>query len=175
MAMTEEIGELIDLGLTKPDQQELFGDAFLTAVASVAGCAIQNRRPDNDSIDWTLNSRLSRRPKLDIQMKTTSTDDGSGGAISYPLKRKNYDDLILMDVLVPRILVLVTLPDNIEEWLSLSVEELVLRRCGYWVSLAGNPESDNVATVTVYVPRVNLLTPHAIQQMMSDINDGVAL
>jgi hypothetical protein len=72
---------LQDLGMARTAQQEVFGDAFLTAIAAVAGCAMSMRRPDNDSIDWTLSCRLSRRPKLDIQMKTWTGDDGSSGTI----------------------------------------------------------------------------------------------
>jgi len=163
---------LLDLGMARTAQQEGFGDAFLLAVAGVAGCAVSPRRPDDDSIDWTLSCRLSQRPKLDIQMKTTITDEGEGDEIKYPLKRKNYDDLILTDVCSPRILVLVLLPRTFEEWLTLSVEELVLRKCAYWVSLAGLPATDNDSTVTVSVPRVNMFTPAALCTMMQNINGG---
>jgi Domain of unknown function (DUF4365) len=109
-----------------------------------------------------------------VQIKTTSTVDESGDVIRYALK-KNYCDLILTNVLAPRILVLVTLPDDMEEWLSLTPEQLVLRRCGYRVSLAGEPESDNEISVTVSIPRANLLTPEAVRQIMHTINEGGAL
>jgi hypothetical protein len=164
---------LPDLGTARDAQQECFGDAFLIAVAGVAGCAVSPRRPDNDSIDWTLSCRLSRRPKLDVQMKTTINENGDRDAIHYPLKRKNYDDLIMVDLLSPRILVLVTLPRDIEEWFSLSRDQLLLRRCAYWLSLAGSPTSDNQYTVTVTVPRVNLFTPSALCSMMQRINEGL--
>ena len=166
---------LTSLGMAQTAQQEGFGDAFLLAVAGVAGCAVSQRRPDDDSIDWTLSCKLSSRPKLDVQMKTTSTDDGTGEVIRYQLKKKNYDDLILTNVLAPRILVLVTLPANIEEWVSMTAKQLVLRRCGYWVSLKGEPESDNKTAVSVSIPRENLLTPRAVQMMMNTINEGGAL
>jgi len=152
-------------------QQEYFGDAFLLAVAGVAGCAVALRRPDDDSIDWTLSCRLPRRPKIDVQMKTWTGDDCSSDPIRYPLKRKNYDDLILADALTPRILVLVTIPKDIGEWMAWSVEQLILRRCSYWVSLAGLPQSDNDTTVTVSVPRANVLTVPALKDMMQRVND----
>lgn len=76
-------------------------------------------------------------------MKTWTGDIGRVEAIHNPLKRKNYNDLILTDVFAPRILVLVILPVNIEEWVTLSPEQFVLRRCGYWLSLAGQPQTDN--------------------------------
>src|SRR5258708_38640329 len=110
----------LNLGMARSAQQERFGDAFLLAVATIAGCAYAKPETDNDSIDWTLSCRLSRRPKIDVQMKTVSFDDQFSGSISYALKKKNYDDLILTDVLTPRILLLVTVPQNIESWLNVS-------------------------------------------------------
>lgn len=163
------------LGMTRSAQQECFGDAFLLAVAGVAGCAISLRRPDDDSIDWTLSCKLSRRPKIDVQMKTWSGDDGSNDPIRYPLKRKNYDALILTEVLAPRILVLVTIPEDLGDWLTLSREQIVLRRCGFWVSLAGQPKTENETSVTVAVPRGNVLTANALQELMRRINEGRAI
>jgi len=160
--------------MTRTTQQEGFGDAFLLAVAGVAGCATSLRRPDDDSIDWTLSCRLPLRPKLDVQMKTTTTTDENGDTIQYPLKVKNYNDLIITNILVPRILVLVLLPPRIEEWLTASPTELILRRCGYWTSLRGRPTSDNEYTVTVAIPRANMFTVEALRGMMAQINEGGA-
>ncbi len=162
-----------DLGMAVTAQQEGFGDAYLLAVAGVTGCATSLRRPDDDSIDWTLSCRLPLRPKLDIQMKTT-TIDYDGDTIPYPLKVKNYNDLIITDILVPRILVLVLLPPQVEEWLTLSQTELILRRCCYWTSLRGQPRSDNQYTVTVPIPRSNMFTVEALCRMMVQINEGGA-
>jgi len=152
-------------------QQERFGDAFLLAVASVAGCAYAKPETDNDSIDWTLSCKLSRRPKIDVQMKTTSHDGRFTEIIPYPLRKKNYDDLILTDVFTPRILVLVVVPKDASQWLEVSQEELVLRRSAYWVSLAGLPETDNDTAVTVNVPIRQLFTVDQLCQMMQKINE----
>jgi hypothetical protein len=160
------------LGSAVTSHQDCFGDAFLLAVASVAGCAISNRRPDDDSIDWTLSCKLDRRPKLDVQMKTTSTDDGKGNFIRYPLKRKNYDDLIIVDLTSPRVLVVVTLPDDPKAWLRMSAKHLVLCYCAYWVSLRGREPTENANTVTVQIPRINLFKPDTLVAIMKRINSG---
>jgi hypothetical protein len=156
-------------------QQECFGDSFLLAVAGAAGCAVSFRRPDDDSIDWTLSCRLSRRPKVDVQMKTWTGDDCFSDPIRYPLKRKNYEDLILTNVLAPRILVLVILPQDPTEWIAISKEQLICRRCGYWVSLAGHPTTENETRVTVSLPRANVLTVESLQTMMQRVNDRGAV
>lgn len=57
-------------------RQEQFGNAFLLAVAAAAGFAAAKSGTNNDSIDWTLSSRLRRRLKLDVQMMSTRTDGG---------------------------------------------------------------------------------------------------
>jgi Domain of unknown function (DUF4365) len=160
------------LGMARTARQESFGDAFLIAIASVAGCAVAKPETDDDSIDWTLSCRLPRRPKIDVQMKTTSAVDfGRDATVSYPFKKKNYVELTLTDLVVSRILVLVTVPGNIEEWLSPTADQLVLRRAAFWLSLAGYPARDNTTSVTVDVPRENLLTPEALKRMMQRIND----
>jgi Domain of unknown function (DUF4365) len=158
-------------GTRSTTQQEHFGDLFLHAVVHIAGCVPAKPQIDDDSIDWTLSYRtLSRRPKLDVQMKTITTDEGDGDFLNYPLKRKNYDDLI-RNVMTPRILVLVTLPRDAETWLSQSKEQLVLRGCAYWVSLSGKSSSNNEISITIPVPRTNLLTVSALQEMMHNINN----
>lgn len=159
------------LGMAKTAQQERFGDAFLLAVAAIAGCAVARPYPDDDSIDWTLSCKLPKRPKIDVQIKTWTGDDGLSKAIRYPLKRKNYDDLTL-EVVAPRLLVLVTIPVEVADWMELSMQQLVMRKCVYWVSLAGLLPTDNDTSVTVSVPRENRLTPEALRGMMQRISDG---
>jgi len=71
-----------NLGMAVSTQQENFGNSFLLAVAAAAGCACAKPETDNDSVDWTLSCRLSRRPKIDVQIKTVMTDDALGDHIS---------------------------------------------------------------------------------------------
>lgn len=73
----------------------------------------------------------------------------------WPRRRaaiKNYDDL-RADVIVPRLLVVVCVPEDCEGWTRQTEEHLCLRHCAYWLSLAGMPETDNVESVTVRIPR----------------------
>jgi Domain of unknown function (DUF4365) len=164
------------LGMARPAQQERYADAFLQAVAATAGCALARPEVDDDSIDWTLSCRLlPRRPKIDIQMKSTALDDGLGTGIRYPLRKKNYDELITSNVIVPRLLVLVIVPDNLADWVSLSPTELLLRRCAYWLSLVGQPASTNLQSVSVSVPRSNVFDVAALQELVRRINVGLPL
>lgn len=152
-------------------RQEQFSNAFVEAVAAVAGCSAAQNSVDNDSIDWTLSNRLPRRPKLDLQLKCTGNDSGTAENIRFALPVKNYRDLILTDLSNPRILVLVVVPEQIDHWMEQTPERLVLKRCAYWASLLGLAESDNENTVTVDVPRANLFTVDTLNRMMERIND----
>ena len=53
-------------------------------------------------------------PRVEIQLKCTS-DEMRRGQVVYHLKRKNYDDLSLSDLVVPRILVVVLVPRDESE------------------------------------------------------------
>lgn len=161
--------------MAKSARQESFGDAFLLAIAGVAGCAISNRRPDNDSIDWTLSCRLPSRPKIDVQIKTWVGDDRQGPDLRYPLKIKNYNDLVSTDLMVPRILVVVAIPRDEMKWSYCRKEALSLRHSAYWVSIRGLPSVIGQESVTTRLPRSNLLTADAIQDMMLRADGGAPL
>lgn len=164
-----------DLGMAPDNWQEAFGDGFIQAVAGAAGCGTAIRRPDDDSIDWTLYSRLPTRPKIDVQVKTWTGDDGKNTYLSYPLKIKNYHDLIIGNVSDPRILVVVTVPKDRGSWLYCTTDEFRLHRAAYWVSLLGQPATSNTKTVTVQIPRANLFTADKLQELMLQADAGTPL
>jgi hypothetical protein len=154
-------------------QQEQFSKAYIRAVSAIAGCTLAEPEVDDDSIDITLSSKLfPRKPKLDIQIKCHMHDtciDESG--LKYSLKRKNYDDLRTTDVLVPRVLVVVVVPKKLENWLSQSDNEAMIRYCAYWVSLRGLPEKDQ-GSITVSIPQLNRVTSEGLNQLMQKIALG---
>jgi len=157
-------------------QKEQFSDAFIHAIAAVSECSISKPSVDDDSVDWTLSKRMLRRPKVDLQLKcTTLTEELTGGVISYPLKKKNYDDLRLTDVLCPRILVVVFAPPAVGDWVTCTDESLTLRRCAYWVSLAGFSESENEFSVTVSLSPAQQFNVQALNQIMQKVSDGEQL
>ncbi|WP_404784050.1 DUF4365 domain-containing protein [Altericista sp. CCNU0014] len=154
-------------------QQEQFSKAYLRAISAIAGCTLAEPEVDDDSIDITLSSkRFPRKPKLDIQLKCHMRDtciDKSG--LRYGLKRKNYDDLRATDVLVPRLLMVVVVPKAIENWLSQSDNEAMIRYCAYWASLRGLPDKDQ-GEITVFMPQANRVTSESLNELMQKIALG---
>ena len=158
-------------------QREEFSRAYVAAVAAVAGYATYRPSVDDDSIDLGIAARGSagsvRSPRVELQLKCSSTLLEPGvDAIPFEVKRKNYDDLRPEDLMVPRILVVVIVPELAEDWMVHAETELVLRRCGYWRSLRSEPATDNMASVTIHMPRTQLFSPESLRAMMIRIGDG---
>ena len=74
--------------------------------------------------------------------------------------------------MVPRVLVVLDLPEDDERWLAVSAQELVMRRCAYWVAMSGAPESGNTGTVTVSIPTANRLDVPALRNLMDRARNG---
>lgn len=66
----------------------------------------------------------------------------------------------------PVILALLILPENEEEWVKWSKEELVLHGKMFWLSLHGCQESDNKSSVTVTIPLSNALNDENIETLL---------
>ena len=77
------------------------------------------------------------------------------------------------DFAIPRILVVVLIPETPEDWLTQSETELCIRNCGYWSSLRGMPETPNTNSVNVTIPKTNQFTVAALQSIMETISQGV--
>lgn len=152
-------------------RKERFSLAYIGAVAARAGFDLVEPRVDVDSIDGTLISHTGRRPRIEFQAKATARDVVDAEAVTFPLSVKNYDEL-RAEVIIPRLLILVVLPEREEDWLTHSEDSLILRHCGYWLSLAGEPERGNTATVTVKIPRHQRFDPIALEALMNKANQG---
>jgi hypothetical protein len=96
---------------------------------------------------------------------------GSKG-FSYALKIKNYNDLRITDILVPRILVVVVVPKDITGWIGQSDNETLLKYCSYWVSIRGQLDVTNKKTVSVHLPQANRLTVSGLRNLLQIVASG---
>jgi hypothetical protein len=74
--------------------------------------------------------------------------------------------------MVPNILVLLALPATEAEWLTVSAEQLILRRCAYWASLKELPESQNKDTVTIYINDTYRFDVEGLKALMERARTG---
>jgi hypothetical protein len=162
-------------------QKEEFSYAYVYAITSAAGYSCQRTTTPLDQLGIDLIftgigvQGIMGTPQLYIQLKCTSREILDENYLKYPLKIKNYEELRVTQQYPPLILVVVLVPDNINDWLYQSEEELCLKRCGYWISLAGEASTENQETVTVSIPRVNRFTVNALKSLMQCIARGEAL
>ena len=153
--------------LTGPDQKEGLSVAYVKALAARAGFSTAVPEPDRDSVDVRIMAGGPRRPALDLQLKaTTDLADGQDGFRPFRLRIKNYNDL-RVETQTPRLLVVLDLPQDEAQWMTITTEELVLRRRAYWVSLQqGHEEVVNQETVTVRIPEGNVFAVATLQTLM---------
>lgn len=112
------------------------------------------------------------RPSLAIQLKATiNLGSPSGGVYRFPLKRRNYD-LLICPTMVPRILVVFDMPDEQPDWMSITADNLILRRCAYWANLRGAPETSNTTSVTVPIPCANQFDVDCVKGLMEQARTG---
>jgi hypothetical protein len=154
-------------------QMEQFSNAYLSSIVAAAGYSMSKPGVDDSSIDWMVkgyrDAGLNYTPQLDIQLKCARNSAyRSSDTIDYDLKAKNYNDLCETQIIVPRILIVVIVPDDPQDWVYHTENELLLRHCGYWLSLRG--ESPILQTKKrIYLPRTQVLSVDGLRGLMQRI------
>lgn len=154
--------------------------AYLHAVAAAAGVSCQNacRTMDNAGIDAVLHTTRDfgegaplTEVSIHLQLKaTTAVTSRSGGRISYFLKDlQAYDRMRKTTCMPPKVLGVLFLPSNRQDWLTHGPEELVLKKCGFWTSLAGAPASTNDTGQTVKLPESQVLSPGGLLELFGRV------
>lgn len=159
-------------------RQEQFGNAYIRAVAAVAGYTLYQQEVDDDSIDLGIAAKGAigtiRSPRLELQIKAPFKRNVVGAkSMSYSLEKKNYDDLRYTNFYVPRILVVVVLADDLNSWLYQCEEQLVIKHCVYWTSLRGEKELPiGQETKSVRLSKDKIFNVEILKQMMDIISKG---
>jgi len=152
--------------MTPEQRMEQFSLAYVRAVAAAAGVNATKPDVDMDSVDLVLSvkSAIGRpvSPLVEVQVKSHAAPTPDAPTFAYELKVKNYNELTGRRY-VPRYLVVVLLPDDPADWLGQDEAGLVVRRCGYWRSLANEPVSPNAKSVTVKLSRADVFSVAAVR------------
>lgn len=164
--------------LPRNQRQEDFSRAYVRAVAARAGVSCSDFINDF-GIDMCLRDveEVGRRfsdsgDQIDVQVKSTGRAIVTDMEVIYDLECRTYDLLRHAHPRCARVLVLVLLPPDEDLWLSQTSEELVLRRCGFWLSLRGAPSVDSETTTRIAIPRANVFSPEVVRSMMQLVNRG---
>lgn len=147
---------------------------YLKTIAAVKGIAVERIEHDEDSVDVIIKKVLNTDKNMQfnslmsVQLKSTSSKSQysiSEKEISYKLKVKNYNDLC-MPASMPSILAVLILPEEKEEWIKWTPDELILKGKMFWLSLQDKEVSANKGKVTVIIPKENILNADTIDNLI---------
>lgn len=154
--------------LPSSEIQKELSEAYVNAVVFRKGfnmCFPKNDRGIDGTIQDDSRGGMNR---VDFQLKSTTRYEIINENIVYDLDKDNYIELI-KDNDIPRVLILFIMPDDQEQWIRHSRDELCLRKCAYWVSLVGKDPSRNKSTVRVRVPMRNIFSPNGLIDMFNHL------
>ena len=167
--------------LIRSHRQEALSRAYIHAIAGSCGLSCSTRDFDY-GIDLSLHEIKEQNShyfetgnRIDIQAKSCTASLAADGPIVYDLDIRNYDILRRSADVFPRILVLLTLPGDEKHWIAQDEDGLILRKCAYWMSLRGMPESPNINTVRLAIPRANVFSAPALRDLMNKVRSGEPL
>ena len=89
----------------------------------------------------------------------------------YRLRAENYN-LLCFPSQTPRLLVVLDLPRDQAKWLTITADELILRRSAYWLNLRGHDETRNKSSITVLIPEQNLFNVDNLRTLMEQSRKG---
>lgn len=159
------------MSITREHRQESLSVGYVHCVAAMAGWTWSVRNLDYGA-DVTLHHIIRKNHYLlesgtflDLQLKSTTTATAARGDISFDLPVSNYEWLRQPTVQFRRLLVVLILPQDETEWLTLTEQALTVRHAMYWMSLEGRPATSNKRTIRIQIPRENLFSPGFLNQL----------
>ena len=156
-------------------QKEEFSYGYLQLLGAKAGLEVtkSGRQTDNQKIDLHIihSGKISNiyTPRFDAQVKCTHKENIDNGYFKYDLDIETYDRLRNIYHDVPIFLIVLLVPKDINNWVQITQEKLVVKKCAYYISLKGFPKSTNTKTVRIKIPIKNLVTPSSLNDIITDI------
>lgn len=168
--------------MTPEQQQEEVSKAYVHAIAAKCGVAVANWTQDHGCLDTTLGAAASvgsghlKGPKIDLQLKaTTRTDVERAESVAWSLEIGHYNQLVA-EALVPHLLVILLLPPKLVDSVEHTAEQLVLRRCAYWVTMTGMEAApEGQQSKTVHLPKSQPFSPDALLGILEKVSRGERL
>jgi hypothetical protein len=165
--------------------QQNLSYSYLHAVVSRAGggCVEATKTVDDMGIDVLAEFNVPSSSKkvkftsisLRVQLKSTRRElKPLSGKVSFSLPVAQYEKYRQPST-TELLFVLFSLPEDPKEWLSLTPDEMILRKCAYWTGLVGAPSASGQST-TIHIPANNLFTVEQLQQnILKPLSEGMRL
>lgn len=161
--------------LTARDEEERLSMAYAHAVAARAGYTTAVDDLDRNGVDLRIQAGGAMRPALELQLKATiNLRQADAESFSFDLPVRNYN-LLREPTQTPQLLVVLDLPRDEQQWLTVTEDELIIRHRAYWLNLRGWEETDNRRRITVAIPKENIFDVAGLQDLMERSRTGVIL
>jgi hypothetical protein len=170
--------------ITTQHKQEQLSRAYINAVVADAGHVFQPASELDYGVDGSVKQikvvnkrRCESGYSFDVQLKATTTWEVDNEYIIYDVEAKTYNDLSLRFSerrATEIVLAVLCLPANEREWLTISQEELVLKKCCYWCQLKDGP-TNNTSSKRIKIPICNILSPESVERLLSKVERGESL
>ncbi|MEV6711891.1 DUF4365 domain-containing protein [Lentzea sp. NPDC051208] len=156
--------------------KEQISIAYAHAVVTAARCKLDHIKIDNNSVDAVVMQEAEHElldgVELDIQLKCTAQRDRvRDDHVAWPLEQTNHNQLASERRYNKAILVVMVVPERVEEWVTQSEDSLQLVRCAYWVGMTGQPLTDNQSK-TVRLPKSNVFNVEQLLGILQRVADG---
>lgn len=160
-----------------------FAEQFQLAITKViaSSCNFMHTdgtKPDRQSIDLSISTNYhsndlgySVESRIDLQLKTVTNPVITDNIMKYPLKIKNYNDLVGKRR-NPKYLFVMIIPNNKKRWIHKFNNGIFLSCKCYWVNLANYSRSENKKSVTVDIPMHQELTSESLTEMLKCAIEG---
>lgn len=158
------------MGLQVDVWQGKYAEDLVRAVASAAGLTTARRDLDVDGVDLNIGYPGKLRgtgfPCIEVQIKSWRSPVVRENHFYYPLKVRNYDLLVGevgVDFPVPRLLFLVIVPRNVNDYVHCLDTHYEFNHSVYWTSLMRLERPRNAKDAKVVrVPLLNVVTPESL-------------
>lgn len=164
------------MAITKGHAQEGLSRAYVHAVAAAASVNLRMGQEFDYGFDGQFEGVVQRGTRhvndgypLDFQLKCSWNWTADDSDIAWSIKTKTYNDLVTREPeAVGAILVLMCLPSDESEWLAITEDSILFRKCCYFTALSGPSTSTENSTKQIKIPRTNLLNADNLVAALAD-------
>jgi len=157
--------------------KERISIAYVSAVAAKAGVACRPTPAPEYGTDLHLVKINQINGKfvdtgwiLNCQVKSTTTCEIQGNKIAYDMDADDYNKLARWEG-GSCILLVCWLSDIPDEWVCVTEDELVMKRCCYWTKIS-DPPTSNKSKKRVFIPRSQVFTAESIVALLEKVRLG---
>jgi hypothetical protein len=161
------------------DLMEAFQESYLRGIVAAAGCVVIGKPEIDEGVDMMLSHRSDTHlddPFAFLQVQMKASADGKvedGKFVKTTLKKNRYNTFRIANPSIHRIVVILHIPEEQEDWLRLGDDAMLLHHHAYWVSLEGKPAIET-ETATVKAPTSQVFDDLELCRIMHRIGQGRA-